>query len=266
MSTFEHTPRSSLQVTLSVLKALFIRDALQRTMAERFSWFWVLVEPISHILVFVGIRGVLGSSGLISGAEFIPWLVVGLMTFFVFREGFVRSIGAINANKALYSYRQVKPVDTVIARALVEGLLKSLIFILLIIGFQLIGVNLLPADPLMAIFLWLVAWMLGLAAGLFFSVANALVLEVGIVVNVMTLPLYFLSGVMIPLNFLPHDLLQYLMLNPLIHLIELMRSSFFDGYRPINNLDLTYVMWWVLIVMALGLVMHLRYEYRVKAS
>ncbi|WP_372737901.1 ABC transporter permease [Neptunomonas sp.] len=266
MSTFEHKPRTSLQVTFSVLKALFIRDALQRTMAERFSWFWILVEPISHIIVFVGIRGIMGGSGLIAGAEFIPWLVVGLMTFFVFREGFLKSIGAINSNKALYSYRQVKPVDTVIARALVEGLLKSLIFVLLIIGFELLGANLLPADPLSVIFLWLLAWMLGLAAGLFFSVANALVLEVGIVVNVMTLPLYFLSGVMIPLNFLPHNLLQYLMYNPLVHLIELMRLAFFENYRPINNLDLMYVMWWVLITMALGLAMHLRFEYRVKAA
>jgi len=266
MSTVEHVKRSPLKVTLGVWKALIIRDALQRTMAERFSWFWMLVEPISHVVLFIAVREVLGRVRFLSGAEFIPWLVVGLMTFFVFREGFLRSIGAIDANKALFSYRQVKPVDTVIARAFVEGLLKSFIFIILILGFELIGIPLMPADPIKAFLLWVLAWTLGLGAGLFFSVANSLVLEVGIIVRVMVLPLYFLSGVMIPLNFLPHDILVYLMYNPLLHLIELMRAAFFEGYRPINNIQVLYVVWWSVILMALGLAMHLRFEYRVKAS
>ncbi|MGY8872481.1 MAG: ABC transporter permease [Pseudomonadales bacterium] len=266
MSTFEHIPRTSLQITLSVWKALFIREALQRTMADRFSWFWMLVEPIVQVLLFIAIRELMGRIKFISGAEFIPWMVVGMMTFFVFREGMMRSIGAVEANRGLYSYRQVKPVDTVIMRAVVEGLLKTLIFMLLIIGFSLLGTDISPTDSLSAVLIWTLAWGFGLGAGLFFSAANALVAEVGKIVKMTAFPLYFLSGVIIPLNFLPHDIQSYVMYNPLVHLVELMRSAFFEDYRPINGIDLVYVMWWALSFLALGLAMHLRFEYRVKAS
>lgn len=266
MSTFEHTPRTSLQITLSVWRALFIREALQRTMADRFSWFWMLVEPITQVILFIAIREIIGRIKFISGAEFIPWMVVGMMTFFVFREGMMRSIGAVEANKGLYSYRQVKPVDTVIMRAVVEGLLKTLVFILLIAGFSLLGADILPADPLRVVLLWGLAWFFGLGAGLFFSAANALVAEVGRIVKMSSFPLYLLSGVIFPLNFLPHDLQTYVMYNPLVHLVELMRSAFFDDYRAINGVQLVYVAWWTLSFLALGLAMHLRFEYRVKAA
>ncbi len=266
MSVFEHTPRTSLQVTFSVWKALFIREALQRTMAERFSWFWMIAEPIAQVIMFVGIREVIGKLNLVAGADYVPWLVVGMMTFFVFREGMMRSIGAVEANKGLFSYRQVKPVDTVLMRSVVEGILKTFIFILLIMGLELVGINCLPADPLFVILFWLLAWSLGLGAGLFFSAANALVLETGIIVRMISFPLYILSGVMFPLNFLPHYMQELLLCNPVLHLVELIRSGFFEGYRPVNGISVQYVMWWALIQIALGLAMHLRFEFRIKAA
>lgn len=266
MSVYEHEPRSSLKITLSVWRALFIREALQRTMADRFSWFWMIAEPIAHVILFIAIREILGKMRFIAGAEFIPWLVVGMMTFFVFREGFLRSIGAIEANKGLFSYRQVKPVDTVIIRALVEGLLKTFIFMLLITGLSFVGVDCLPADPLSVIYIWFITWLLGLGVGLFFSALNALVRETSIIVKMMTFPMYFISGVMLPLNFLSHDLRELVLYNPVLHLVELNRGAFFESYAPVYGINLSYVYWWVLASLAIGLLMHLRFEYRIKAA
>jgi ABC-type polysaccharide/polyol phosphate export permease len=202
----------------------------------------------------------------LSGAEFIPWIIVGMMTFFVFREGFLRSIGAISANHGLFSYRQVKPVDTVIVRGMVEGLLKTLIFAILIMLLTFFDVECLPDDPLAVIKVWLNAWILGLGFGLFLSALNALVREVSIIVKVITLPMYFLSGVMLPFNFLPHEIQAYVLYNPVLHLVELNRGAFFENYNPVYGVNLEYAVLWSLITIALGLIMHLRFEFRIKAQ
>ena len=235
-------------------------------MADRFAWFWMLAEPIAHVVLFIAVRELLGRIRLVAGAEFIPWLLVGMIIFFMFRDGMLRSLGAIDANRGLFSYRQVKPVDTVIARAVVEGVLKSFVFLLLIIGFSIFGIDLVPYNPVGVFRIWVMAWAFGLGAGLFFSVANSLVSEVGIIIRMLMLPLYFLSGVIIPLNFLPHDVQVYVLYNPALHLVELVRGFFFESYRPIQGVSEVYVIWWTLIMALLGLAMHARFEFRVKAA
>ncbi|WP_444677525.1 ABC transporter permease [Halomonas sp. E19] len=245
---------------------MFLREALGRITGDRFGWFWMFLEPIAHVLLMVAVRELLGRMRFITNADFIPWLIVGLMTFFLFREGVTRGMNAIEANRALFAYRQVKPVDPVLVRAFLEGMLKSLIFVLLIIGATFLGMEILPFDPLMALWVWLWMWLLGLGLGLVLSVCAALVPEVAKVVRMIMFPLYFLSGVMIPPNFLPYAVQQYLLYNPILHGIERMRLAFFEGYHTINGIDLLYLQLWALAAIALGLAMHKRFAQKVLAK
>src|SRR3546814_2028028 len=43
-------------VTLSVWKALLLREALARLFSGRASWFWLIAEPILHMAMFGYIR------------------------------------------------------------------------------------------------------------------------------------------------------------------------------------------------------------------
>jgi capsular polysaccharide transport system permease protein len=45
--------RSPGQVTWSVWKALFLRESLTRLTAGRAAWLWLLIEPISHVVILV---------------------------------------------------------------------------------------------------------------------------------------------------------------------------------------------------------------------
>lgn len=113
--------RTSWQVTKSVWYALFMREALARTTANRFAWFWMIAEPVAYIVIMISIRTILfNKSKTLFGAEFVPWMIVGLFSFFLFRENMMRSIGAIDANKGLFAYRQVKPIDPVIVLSLIH--------------------------------------------------------------------------------------------------------------------------------------------------
>jgi len=258
--------RTPWQVTRSVWYAMFMREALSRTMGDRMGWFWMIFEPVAFTVVMVGIRAFLPTDGLIQNADFIPWLLSGLMGFFLVREGMMRGMGAINANRALFAYRQVHPIDPVLVRVFLEGSLRSFIFIMFIVGGYLVSIDLYPDNALMSMFAWLSLWCLGLSLGLVMSVAATLVPEVSKIVNVVSLPLLIISGAMLPLNQLPHWLLGYLMLNPIPHGLETLREGFFSGYNPVYGTSMIYFWINTVSLLCLGLLMQLRFFQRLKAK
>ncbi len=257
--------RNSLQVTLHVWHALFMREAMARMTGDRFGWTWMLLEPIAHIMIMIAVRELLGRVRFIPGADFIPFLIVGLMGFFIFRNAATRAMSAVNANSGLFAYRQVHPVDTVLVRAGLEGALKTVVFILMVLGAAFLGMTILPHHVLFAAFAWLVLWLLGLGLGLLFSVAVSLVPESQKIINMVMFPLYFLSGVILPVQFMPHSIQPYLLLNPVLHTIESMRYGFFHSYRSIEGINIQYPISFALIMILFGLMLHIRLKARLMA-
>lgn len=258
--------RSAWQITWSVWHAMFMREVLARTMVNRLSWFWMLAEPIAYVVIMVWIRDVIGRGRFIVGAEYIPWLIVGLAPFFLFREGVTRSLGAVKSNQGLFAYRQVKPVDPVLIRNVLEGLLKIVVFVILLVGGGLLGYDLFPADVLGVINAWMALWLLGLGGGLIASVGATLYDSVDMAVRLSMLPMFFLSGAILPLHLLPHGVQELLLLNPVLHGIENVRLSFFEGYRTLGGIDLAYLWTWNLVLLALGLALHLKFALQLKAQ
>ena len=259
-------PRTPWQITRDVWHALFMREISARITQDRFGWTWLILEPVLMLLVMIGIRELLGRVRMVVNAEFIPWLLIGLLTFYVFRSTMLRGMGAINASQGLFSYRQVQPVDTVLVRAFVELLLYTLVFMLFVVAMHLLDMHFLPDNMTYVIYFWVGMWMLGLGFGLLLSVANSLVPEISKIVNIMIMPLYFLSGVMIPLSFLPDWLLPYLMLSPLPHLLEGMRGAYFEYYPIHPQVDILYGVYWILGTLVVGLMLQLTLKNRVKAQ
>jgi len=257
--------RTSWQVTRSVWHAMFMREASARIMADRFGWFWMFAEPIAFVVIMIGVRELLGRVRVTPGAEFVPWLITGLMAFNLFRDGVTRSLGAIESNKGLFAYRQVSPVDPVLVRNGLEGLLKSAVFLILIAGAMLLGYRILPGDTLAAVFVWFSIWLLGVGGGLIVSAGTALVAELGRMVRMAMLPMFMLSGAILPVRLLPHSVQEALLYNPVLHGIEILRLSFFPLYAALHGVNLLYVWYWALGMTALGLALHARFAQRLKA-
>ena len=258
--------RSPWQVTRSVWYAMFMREAISRTMADRMGWFWMIFEPVAFMAIMVGIRSFISAARLISNAPFIPWMVTGMMGFFLVREGMLRGMGAVEGNRALFAYRQVQPIDPVLVRNFLEGMLRSFIFLIFIAGGLMLGLDMYPDNAIRAMGAWLSLWCLGLGLGLLTSVLSTLVPEIGKIINMVSLPLLIISGVILPLNSLPHWLLEYLMLNPIPHGLETLRLGFFEKYHVVPGTSMLYFWLFTLTLIALGLLMHLRFIDRLKAS
>lgn len=251
--------RTSWQVTKAVWRAMFVREAMVRTTGDRMAWFWMIFEPMAIVMVMVGVRAFARSRMDVNGVEQVPWLMVGMLGFFQFRETMLRAMGAVNANRGLFVFRQVKPVDPVLVRSFVEGALKTFIFLVFIAGAALLGIDLIPDEPILAMALWLAIWLMGTGAGLMVSVGATLIPEIGRVVRILSFPLLLLSGALFPLSALPYEIRSWLMMNPIAHGLELLRAGFFDEYRLLPETDLSFFLYSVIVGLGLGLMLHIRY-------
>jgi capsular polysaccharide transport system permease protein len=257
--------RKSLSISLAVWKALFLREAISRVTSSRAAWAWMLVEPIVHmgfmLLLYTMVR-----MRVVAGADTVVWLLVGLTTFFTARNIYQRGMGAISANQALFGYRQVLPVDTVLVRAALETFLGLIIACALIAIVALFGFDVLPRDPLLVLASYVGVLLCALGLGLILSVAAQMISELGNVADMLFTPLYFLSGVIFPLTAIPPRYREWVFYNPFAHGLELLRNGFFPLYHAAPEANLTYLYLFALTSIFLGLALQVRFALQLRAK
>lgn len=208
--------RPSGAICFAAWKALFFREALTRLFSGRASWFWLLTEPAFHVGFLVFVFSVVRVRN-IGGIDIALWVMIGLLAFFLFRRTVEQSMNGIGANRALFAYPNVKPVDTVLVRGVFEGFLMVVVAGAMMLGAALLGHNVIPADPMLLWWAFFCLWLLGLGFGLMVSVTNELIPEAGRVAKMAMMPLYFMSGVVFPLSVVPQPYREWLMFNPVAH-------------------------------------------------
>jgi capsular polysaccharide transport system permease protein len=258
-------PRTAISITLSVWKAMFLREAISRLSAQRAAWLWLLLEPIVHILIMLAVFTVIRQR-VVAGADTAIWLLVGMTGFFTARNIFSRATEAINANRALFAYRQILPVDTVLVRAALEGFLGVLVALLLLAGFGLMGYEVIPHNPLLALSAFVGLLLCGLGMGLLLSVTAELLPELGKVTAFFFTPLYFLSGVIFPLAMIPPQYRKWVFYIPFTHGIELLRGGFFPLYHVLPEANARYLYGFGLISIFFGFLLHIRYADKLRAK
>ena len=256
-SSLNPTP-SPLSVTFNVWRALFLREAITRLATRRAAWMWLLLEPAAHMSIMMFIFTVIRVR-VVSGMPSPVWLLVGLLAMFMFMRTGSQSKVAINVNKSLFAYRQVKPVDTVLARAYLEAFLAIIIALLMYGCTFLLGFGLYPNNPLLLISAFFGLWLTGLGYGLITSVIGELLPELDKILKLAMGPIYMVSGVVFPIGNIPSPYQEWLLYNPIAHAIEASRVSISPFYHPFNGLNLPYTFGVALTMIFLGLALHKRY-------
>lgn len=256
--------RPPLAVTTSVWRAMFLREALSRLMRGRAAWVWILLEPVAHIAFLMFLFSTVRVR-VVGGIDTPVWLMVGLLAFFMFRRPAQSGMNAIGQSQALFTYRQVKPVDPVLVRAVLEGFLMAVITGLLIGAAVAIDLAPLPSDPLAVLAAFFGLWLFGLAFGLITSVVNELAPEAGRLIGLSMQPLYFFSGIIFPLDKLPSPYREWILLNPIAHGLEAARLGFAPLYRAFPELSVPYLFGCGLVGVFFGLALHKRYALRLAA-
>lgn len=253
--------RTPLAITLSVWKALFLREALSRAFTGRAAWFWLIAEPVLHV-VFLMLIFATARIQSVGGIDMAIWLMVGLLAFFMFRRTGMQVMNAVDSNQALFAYRQVKPVDSALVRAGLEGFLMAIIIMILLSGAALSGLAVSAADPLGVINAFLGIWLFGLGFGLVMSVAIELVPELSRIIHLIMMPLYIISGVMFPISAVPQPYRDWLLLNPVAHGLEAARLGFSLHYHSVPELSVVYLHGFALVSVFLGLALYRQFGLR----
>ena len=249
---------SPLTITLSVWRALFLREAITRLATGRAAWVWLLFEPVTHMVLMMLIFSVMRIRA-VSGMHVGIWLVVGLLVMFMFMRTGTQTKNAVDANKTLFAYRQVKPVDTILIRAFLEGFLTVIIAAVMFAGTFLFDIGVFPHDPLLLLGAFLGIWLIGLGYGLITSVASELVPELDKILKLVMAPIYMLSGVIFPISTVPSPYRDWLLYNPIAHGIEAARASISPFYHAFAGCDIGYTFGYAIICIAIGLALHRRF-------
>jgi len=246
------TKRSSWEIQCAVVFALLLRELKTRFGGKLVGLFWVLFEPVANIYILLYIRGVLRTRAIGPTIEYPVYHVVAMIPYFVFRSSWFRTMEAVSGNAGLFAYRQVKPFDAMIARTVLEALIYVFVFLCVLSTLAWFGMKFLPDDPLTFLAAVGVNIMLGFGLGEICLVLTHGKPNAKSIVRLMSMPLYLLSGILIPLKSFPPDVLYWLMLNPTASLVEVERGAYYAEYTPAKGASLMYPFMFALVLMAVG--------------
>lgn len=260
-----HPSPSALGVQGAVLKALILRELHVRFGRDNIGYLWLIGEPMMLATVISTVHYIADAGHGGRGMDPFPFTLIGYCLFIIFRGIFNRAEGAIEGSGSLFHFKMIKPLDIMIAKAVIEclGCVSSLI-ILLGIGMAL-GIADFPARPLyLALGAFLVTWwsfaLSLIIAGLTYG-SHAL----GRFVHPISYFMVPLSGAFWTMSFLPQKFRAFMAWNPMVTMFEIARYGQFrwaddeymyPGYAIAVCAVLTYV----------GLVLIRRLKYKLQVS
>ncbi len=227
------TPRSSFQVLRDVTFGLLIRELKTRFGSYRLGYAWALLDPLLMISAFSLIFG-MRSSGGFGGVPAPLFITASYLPFLFFRNVVSKLQSAVSANMGLFCYRQVTPFATFVARFILETIIGLVVGCILVMGLLWFGFDAIPSDPLQVILIYLLLMIFSFSLGIVFCIVCSLFNEVSKFLDLLMMPLMFISGVMFPLATIPEQYQHWFLWNPLVHAIELIRSGWIAGYFSPN--------------------------------
>ena len=209
-----------------VVSALMLRELVTRFGRENIGFLWVMAEPLLFA-VLVGIVWRFMKGPEEHGVSVIAFVATGYIPLTLFRQALSRSIRVFSVNGSLLYHRQIKVLDFIFVRFLIEmiGALMAYLFIALL----LIPLDEFPIPADFGIFLvgWILyAWFtLSLVLCLAPLSEKSEILEKLIpVTTYIAIPF---SGTFTMLSWLTPDAQAVLWWSPFVHAMEMMRAGIF---------------------------------------
>lgn len=246
--------RNGLQVMMAAFHALLMRELQTRFGSYRLGYLWAPLEVILQMAIMMIIFGAVMKRTL-PGMDYMLFLVAGFTPFFMMQKIATRSLGAVSANAGLLMYRAVRHIDVIIARAFLELVIYFVTFVILIVGLAFFGIGF-SLDHLHIVLLcWLAMFFFAFGLAMIFMIVGHYGGELSKIIGILFTILYFVSGVIYSVHVIPEPYLSYLMYNPFIHNLEMIRHALSPTY-PIHHVSMGYFIKWAICVNFFGLLLY----------
>lgn len=241
----------SLRIQLRIIGALLMREIITRYGRHNVGFVWLFLEPMIFTLGVTALWYGFGISKH-SNLPVVAFGVTGYSSVLLWRNCATRASMAIPPNTGLLYHRNVRVLDLLWTRILLEIAGASVSFVVLTILFVSIGWCEMPQDMLKVFGGWLLLTWFG----------TALALAIGAMTSFSDLferlwapaayLLFPLSGAVFMVEWLPRHFQEVVLWLPMVHGLELLR----EGYMgPVirTHYDVAYVVSVCLVLTLIGL-------------
>lgn len=221
--------RSILKVWSDVIFAIFLRE-IKSQATDKLGLAWSVVSPLIMIAGMTAMRTFMSGGGDTHTMPTMFFMVYGLIYIQFFLGVFEKASSAIQKNKPLYAFRQVQPISSILAIVFFELLVKVFVVAVIVIICFALKLQIQVNDAFSIISNFIKIWLIGVSVGTLIGLAQCYVPEIKKVKQLLTRPLFFISGIFFSLQDIPREYWHYLNWNPLLHTVELTRYAAYPSY------------------------------------
>lgn len=221
---------NALVVQARVIYAFILRDMHTRFGRSRLGYFWAIFEPLGGILALVLVFSMIDRGSPIN-VDIHLFFFTGIIPWQLFSRGVSMMNNVIESNASLLTYPQVKVIDVVIARIILEFSTVFIVCIIYLIVLYFWGIFDRIENLLMSITVIMLCILLGSSFGLVGAVIKLYFPSYMSFQGLLIRVLFFISGAFFVADSLPPAVRDLLWYNPVLHLIEWERSAFFYGFE-----------------------------------
>lgn len=216
-----------------------MREMLTRYGRHNIGFFWLFVEPMLFTLAIVALwsfnKGMHGSR-----LPIVAFAITGYSSVLLWRNTTLHSVNFIEPNLSLMYHRNVKVIDVIASRIILEITGATISFVLLMALFVGMG-WMSPPESLAKIMIgwFMLAWFgasLALAIGVLSS-RSELIEKIWHPVSYVVFPL---SGALFMVDWLPSSAQEVILLLPMVHGVEAIREGYFGSIVHAHH-DFSYM-------------------------
>jgi capsular polysaccharide transport system permease protein len=242
---------SAWQIQRRIWLAVMLRDLRSRFFGNGLGWVILVAWPVAHVSILVLMHSIRDNVPPY-GDSSVVFYMVGFLPFLTFVYMSRYTMIAVISNAALMSFPVVKPLDLAFGHIFLEIVNSFLVWIVIILALTLTGFDMTPRNIVEAFAAYGACLLLGVG----FALCNAMIAQMfrpwvtGYVLIIICL--YFTSGALILPEEAPTQLQKLMVLNPIFHGVEWMRSAYYPGYGA-DLLEKWYILSWGVGSLLLGL-------------
>ena len=244
---------SCVQMQVQVVIALILRELHTLYGHTSLGYLWAVIQSAFSIAVFWVFRMFMPTLPP-HGMTELSFLVCGFLVWNIFSDTLVRCLNAIDGNRALLTFPQVFPLDVMLARSFVV-LCTQIVSMSLILGIGMIfGFGVTVSHVGLLLTALALALLLGLGCGTLLATLATYFPALRNIVPMILRIFFFASGVFFSVNTFSHRVGEWLLLNPIMQLIEMSRSAMAEGFVS-PYFDVEYLLFVNLSVLSTGLLL-----------
>jgi capsular polysaccharide transport system permease protein len=245
--------RKGWDIQTRVIGALMLRELTTRFGRENIGFLWIMVEPLLFALL-VGLLWRVMKGPLEYGVDIVAFVVSGYIPLVLFRSVVIRAVNSFTANGSLMYHRQIKILDLILVRFIVEVIGHMMAYLVIALSLGAFGLFPIPNDIGFLILGWIYFSMFTLSVALVVAPLSEMndILEKFIPVT--TYLMVPFSGTFFLVGALSPEAANVVLYSPPVHSMEMMRFGIF-GPAVNAQYDFLYPLKFILPCMALGLLL-----------